>query len=86
MKNIRGSYPLILGDLFYYEFNVVYRKQWSFIDEYNADILVRNKVQHGLDHYICVKSRSRNNDFQWAGHEISCVQTPKFAENIFPKK
>lgn len=85
MKNIRGSYPLIHGNLFYYEFNVVQRKKWLFVDQYNVDILVRNKVQLGLGHNICVKSRARNNKFQSASHEIYCFQTPKSTENAFKK-
>ena len=83
MKNIRGGYPLIHGNLFYYEFNVVQRKKWLFVDQYNVDILVRNKVQRGLCHDICVKSRARNNKFQSASHEICCFQTPKSTENPF---
>lgn len=56
-----------------------------FVDQYNVDILVRNKVQRGLGHNICVKSRARNNKFQSASHEIYCFQTPKSTENAFKK-
>ena len=56
-----------------------------FVDQYNVDILVRNKVQRGLGHNICVKSRARNSKFQSASHEIYCFQTPKSTENAFKK-